>query len=211
MARWGMLVAGAVLVAGAAFVTGTTVPPRDDADARAAAKVGGVVTTKTGYVNIARVMQNYERYRRAGAKLNGRREKMAQNVIYARAMHMELQGAVQRAADPGEKDRIGRELITLARWIEDTDRDLGRQLNTLAQAHIVEMFKEIRATAGEMAKENGLAAVHLHPGDPNTVNPAEMELLLKPNGLHPIYVDPAVDYTDELIKRLNEKFVDDGE
>jgi hypothetical protein len=60
-----------------------------------------------------------------------------------------------------------------------------------------------------MAKEHGLVAVLTYP---DAVTPEEAqdpmikELKLKPPAAQPFYLDPSVDYTDELIKRLNEKF-----
>lgn len=202
MRRLGVL-AVAVGLAAAAFVAGATAPPRLDVTAagRPEVKLG----QKTGYVNIPRLMKDYRRAGEAAARLNARWVRMSGNLVGLRAMYLDLQVRAQKAAEPKERDRVAREMLTVARQIEDLDRELNKALKDRASQIIAELYREIRATIAEMAREHGLSVVHGHPGNPNTENPAEMELLLKPTAAHPLYLDPSADYTDELIRRLNDK------
>jgi hypothetical protein len=64
-----------------------------------------------------------------------------------------------------------------------------------------------------MAKEQGLVAVLAYPDaitPDQLANPQVKEMKLKPPAAYPFYLDPSVDYTDELIKRLNAKYAADG-
>ena len=98
----------------------------------------------------------------------------------------------------------------LARQIEDTDRALNKMLNERASVIIVEIYDDIRAVTTAVAQESGLVALLAFPDAvtrEEAENPLIKELKLKPPALQPFYLDPSVDYSDEILRRLNEKFV----
>ena len=213
MVRWSVLAAVAVTVVGAAFVTATAVPARTakpPADAKAdEAKQLVVVGQKTGYFNMAKVMREYKRAKTAVVRLNARKDRMAANLIGMRNMYLELQAAVPKPNPPQGKEGLAEDMRTLARQIEDLDREINKILNNRASLIISEIHDEMRATVAAVARDNGLVAVLAYPDAvtaEDAENPMVKEMRLKPPAAHPFYLDPSVDYTDEILRRLNEKF-----
>jgi Skp family chaperone for outer membrane proteins len=213
MIRWSVLVAGVVAASAAAFVAGAAVPDkgaRPPAEVKAdAGKPAVVVGQKTGYFNMAKVMRDYKRAKTAVERLNARRDRLAANLFGLRNMYTELQGQGQRAADPKRKDEIADDMIRLARQVEDADRVLNKMLNDKATFIIVELYDEIYATVEAVAREQGLVAVLAYPDAvtrEEKESPQIKELKLKPPAAHPFYLDPSGDYSDEIIRRLNDRF-----
>ena len=213
MVRWSVLAAVAVAAIGTAVVTGAAVPaktakPPADGKADDARQVV-VIGQKTGYFNMAKVMREYKKAKTAVARLNGRKDRMVANVMGLRTMHAELQVAALKTADPKKKDEFASGMIVLARHVEDTDREINKILNNRASVIIVELHDEMRAAVAAIARDNGLTAVLAYPDavtPEEAENPMIKELRLKPPAAQPFYVDPSVDYTDEILRRLNEKF-----
>lgn len=211
MVRVGVLAGCAAVIVGAAFVTGATAPNGPlplEAKADAPRPVV-VIGQKTGYFNMAKVMREYSRARTAVVRLEGRRLRLAANLVGLRAMHADLQATYAATTDPSRKFDLGSDLRALARRIEDLDRTIGRLLNERASIVISELHDELRAVATAVAHEHGLTALLAYP---DAVTPQEAEsplvkeLKLKPPALQPFYLDPAADYSDEIAHRLNEKF-----
>ncbi len=219
MIRWDLVAAGAAVVVGAAFVTGASVPPRafigpgkpDEIPVKAA-----VLGQKTGYFNMAHVMRDYKRAKTSVARLNERRLRMVANLVGLKGMHADLQAELLAARLKGEQvglmrkaEEINTQLVQLTRRIEDLDRECNRLLNNQATEIIVELYDEIHAAAAEMARENGLVALLTYPDavtEAEMNNPMIKELKLKPPACQPFYLDPSVEYTGELLQRLNAKF-----
>src|SRR5262245_50895156 len=210
MVRWGVLTAGAAVVVGAALVTGASVPPpRQLADPQKPAEIKTVVGQKTGYFNMARVMREYRRAKTAVDRLNARRDRMGANLVGLRGMYTDLQAAAQQATNEEQKYRLSRDMVMLARRVEDLDRELSKLLNNQAAMVIVELYDEMHAEVAEIAREHGLVVVLAYPDavtPEEAQSPGVKELKLKPPAAHPFYLDPSVDYTDELLQRLNAKF-----
>jgi Skp family chaperone for outer membrane proteins len=155
------------------------------------------------------VMREYKRAKTGVERLNAKRVRMSANVVGMRNMYTELQAMAKTATDPKRKEEIAGDIIMLARRIEDTDREINKILNDRASMIIAELYDEIHAAVGAMAREHNLAAVLAYP-DAVTKEEAESpyvkELKLKPPAAQPFYVDPSAEFSNELIRRLNEKF-----
>ena len=212
MIRWSVLAGCAVVVIGAAVVagaTGTTKPPLPG-DAKADGPRPPVVLgQKTGYFNMAKVMREYNRAKTAVVRLEGRRLRLAANLVGLRAMYADLQVRHAGATDPNKKFDLESDLRSLARRIEDLDRTIGKMLNERASIIIVELYDELRTVTTAVARENGLSAILAYPDavtPQEAENPLIKELKLKPPALQPFYVDAAADYSDEILRRLNERF-----
>jgi Skp family chaperone for outer membrane proteins len=218
MVRLSVLAAGAAVVVGAAFVTGAmgpsnpprplVGPPRPDE------KVVAVVGQRVGFFNMAGVMREYNRAKTAVARLNDRRVRMSANLVGMRAMYVEAQQTVQKTTDAALREELSAAMLLLTRRIEDDDREINKLLDRQASQVIVGLYDEIRATVVDLARERGLVAVFAYPA-PVTPQEAESpvvkELMLKPPAAQPFYLDPAVDYTDEIVRRLNARPADDGD
>jgi Skp family chaperone for outer membrane proteins len=154
-------------------------------------------------------MREYKKAKTAAERLNARKDRLAANLIGMRNMYAELQAMGQKTNDPKKKDEIADSMIMLARRVEDTDRALQKMLNDRATIIIVELYDELRGVTTALARENGLTALLAYPDATNATeaeNPFVKELKLKPPALQPFYLDSSVDFSDEIIRRLNEKF-----
>ncbi len=199
MIRWTALAAFAVALTGAALVAGSN---RDDAPKPATPGV------TTGYFNMAKVMRDSKRAKAEVEKLNAKRARAGINMQVMRASYTDMQQRVVTAAGK-EKDDLSAEMIKLARKIEDADREMQKTLNDRAQAIIAKIHDEMRDTVAGIAKEKGLLAVLAYPDAVSAEeqnNPAIKELRLKPPAAQPFYLDPSIDFTDEIIKRVNAKY-----
>lgn len=209
MIRWNLLAAGMAVVIGAAFVTGASLPPKP-ADGLAnddAVKLLPVKTQKMGFFNVPRVMREYKRAQNAVQRFTVRREHLTQNLIGMREMLRALQNT-PKDPDPNRQEQTARDMLMLSRKIEDMDREVGKMLNNQTAAIISELYDEIHATTVEIAHDRGLSVVFAYPdvSTPEEMdNPVVKELKLKPQAAQPFYLDSSVDYTDELIERLNAK------
>lgn len=214
--RRSVLAAVAVAAVGAAFVTGAAVPakaPKPPAEPKDEAKQIVVIGQKTGYFNMARVMRDYKRAKTAVARLNARKDRMVANLMGVRHMHAALQAAALKETNPKRKDAMAEELVMLARQVEDMDREINKILNNRASIVIVELYDEIKAAVTGTARDNGLTAVLAYPDavtPEEAENPFIKEMKLKPPAAQPFYIDPSVDFTGEIVRRLNDKF-DDGD
>jgi Skp family chaperone for outer membrane proteins len=216
MMRWSVLVAGTIAVLGAAFVTGASVPTKGAKPPEAvkadAAKAPVVIGQKTGYFNMAKVMRDYKRAKTSVERLNARKNRLAANLLALRAMQAELQDAARATTDGDRKFDLEQDARMVGRRIEDADREVNRILNDRAGLIIVELYDEIYAVVTSIAREHNLSAVLAYP---DAVTPEEREspyvkeLKLKPPAAQPFFLDSSVDYSDEIIRRLNEKFDED--
>jgi Skp family chaperone for outer membrane proteins len=219
MIRWSVAAAVAV-VAGAAVVTATYDPVKPAGGIVPAGAKTITVGQKFGFFNMAKVMRHYNRATTAVARLNDRKNRMTANLLGLKGMHADLQAAAQAEKNKpvtlvnvASMDEMAVGMVKLARQIEDMDREINRLLNNAASAIITELYDEVHAAAVELSKEHGLTALLTYPDavTPEEANsPQVKELKLKPPALHPFYLDPAADYTDELLERLNAKFAADG-
>ena len=214
MIRWSVLAAGAVAVMGAAFVTGAAVPTktaRPPNEVKADARPPVAIGPRTGYFNMAKVMRDSRKAKTALERLNARRERLAANLVGVRNMYTDLQAVAQKpTTEAKKKDETTEDMRMLARQIEDMDRALNKMLNERASVIIVEIYDDIRAVTTAVAQESGLVALLAFPDAvtrEEAENPLIKELKLKPPALQPFYLDPSVDYSDEILRRLNDKFV----
>ena len=216
MIRWSVLAAGAVVIAGAAFVAGSAVPTAAPAGpvkvAADAAKAESVKTIainqKTGYFNMARVMREFKRAKSEVELLNARKERLSADLVKMRERYAKLQADARKSTDDREKELIADELLVLARKIEDADRKINKELNDRASEIIAALYDDMYAAVKEVARENGLVAVLAYPDavTPEEANsPMIKELKLKPPAAQPFYIDPSVDYTDAILRKLNAK------
>jgi Skp family chaperone for outer membrane proteins len=203
MIRWTALAAFAVALTGAALVAGSN---REDAPKpEKAAKPAST----TGFFNMAKVMRENKRAKNEIEKMNAKRARATINLQVMRASYTDMQGKVVNAVGK-EKEELSGEMLKLARKIEDADREIQKSLNDRATAILTKIYDELHATVAGIAKENGLLAVLAYPDatTPEEQNsPMIKELKLKPPAAQPFYLDPSVDFSDEIVKRLNAKYV----
>jgi Skp family chaperone for outer membrane proteins len=213
MMRWSVLIAGTVAVMAGAFVTGAAVPaksakPPEDVKVDAKPPVV-VVGQKTGYFNMAKVMRDYKKAKTAVQRLNVRKDRMAANLVGLRNMHLDLQAIAKKTTDNDQKEEIADEMRMVARRMEDLDREINKSLNERATIIISELYDEMHGVAVAVSRDNGLTALLAYPDavtQEEQDNPFIKELKLKPPALQPFYLESSADYSNEMIRRLNDKF-----
>lgn len=212
--RWAILCAGAAVVAGAAFVT-ASIPPRAGGgeNEKVEPKAVGLSGPKTGYFNMVRVMRESKRSAGHVAAVGGRHERALAQLNGLRRMHAELLAAAQLSPDAAVRSGAERDAAAVGRLIAEAEQ--RHAANAAGQGHeiVAEIYSEMQAAAAELARARGLSVLMAYPAPASpadAANPAIMELALKPPAAYPFYLDPALDYTDELLERLNAKFAADA-
>ncbi len=218
MVRWSVLVAGVLAVMGLAFVAGAAVPektPKPPAEPVKADTGKLVIGQKTGYFNMAKVMRANKRAKASLERLNAKKDRLSANIMGLRAMYEQLQAAMTKPnTPPARKTELEGELRTVARQIEDLDRVIAKILNDRASHMIAELHDEMYATASAVARDNNLTALLAYPDAVTREerdDPHIKEMRLKPPALQPFYLDASVEFSDEIIRRLNDKFDADNE
>jgi Skp family chaperone for outer membrane proteins len=217
MVRWNALIGGTVAAMGVAFATGAAVANKV---ARVSEPVPAdrprppvVIGQKTGCFNVAKVMREYKRARASAERLRARKDRLAANLVPLRGMHAELQAAARAAPDAGKRFDLEQDARTVARRIEDADREVAAAIDRRTGLVISALYDELHAVVAAVAREHGLAVVLAYP---DAVTPEEREspyikeLKLKPPAAQPFFLDPAVEYSDEIVRRLNERFPGPG-
>jgi Skp family chaperone for outer membrane proteins len=210
MNRWQVLVAGAIAGVGAVFVSGAARPPQGEPAAEGKkAKPPVVIGQKTAVFNMAAVMRDFGQAKYQVYLLNNKKAELSRQMLAWRAEYVKLQTELRdRPAHP-QKEKMGQDMLALARRIEDEDRKIGKQLNDDAGAIIADLYDRMKAVVDETARRNGFQIVLAYP---DAVTPEELqsayikELKLKPPAAQPFYVDPDADITAAVVKALNDKY-----
>jgi Skp family chaperone for outer membrane proteins len=131
---------------------------------------------------------------------------MSGDLVKWRGEYIKLQQDVQKAPDPTVKDQMGKQMVELARKIEDKDREINKVLNDKASSIISGLYDDIKLVVDKTAEMNGY---HLVLAYPDAVTPDEQknpylkELKLKPPAAQPFFVHPQVDVTGVVVQTLN--------
>ena len=164
MVRWGVLSRGRRWSSGRHWSPGRRSPRRGPSTARPSPSEikGTVIGQKTGYFNMAKVMREYQRAKTAVVRLNAK-GRMVANLVGLADVHPICRPTAGRRPPrrPEVPPRPG--LIGIARQVEDLDREINKLLNNQATVIIAELYDEIHATVGELAREHGLVAVLAYP------------------------------------------------
>jgi Skp family chaperone for outer membrane proteins len=212
MIRWRALAAGAAVIVGAALVTGTSIPPKPPVVIAKGDEVKATILgQKFGYFNMPAVLRDYRKVKDAAAKLTERKNRMSANLMGLKAMQADLQAATlsektKPNTNAGKLEQLSRDLVVVTRQLEDTERDIMQLLNNQASQVIVGLYDEIRAAAVDLSRDHGLHGLFAYPDavtPEETESPMVKELKLKPSAVMPFYLDPNLDYTEELLERLN--------
>lgn len=211
MKRGSVLVAGAVALVCGAFIVGTSVRAAKPPEAVKPDSKPATVGQKIGAFNMPKVMRDNKRAKTGLDRLNTKRQRLSANLTGLRAMYAELQAA-QSKADGARKEEIAEDMRAIARRIEDTEREVNKIIDDRATLIIAELYDDLHAVATEVARANNLAVLFAYP-DAVTAEEKEStfvkEMKLKPPAAQPFYVDASADYSDEIIRRLNEKYADE--
>jgi Skp family chaperone for outer membrane proteins len=156
--------------------------------------------------NIVDVIRNYNFAKNHMALLNDKRTKMSAELIKWRKDYLEKQQQLQQAATPQIKDDLSKQLVELARKIEDKDREIAKVINEEGSKVIAQIHDHIKTVVDRIALPNGSHVVFAYPEltTPEEANRIEnKEMKLRPPAAQPWYVAPQVDLTKMVVDTLN--------
>jgi Skp family chaperone for outer membrane proteins len=156
--------------------------------------------------NMAAVMRDYHKAKYHVYMLNKTRLEKSAGLATLREQYLAKQKEQVEAKDPQRKDAIGRDMVVLARQVEDMDRALNKELNDQATAIIAMLYDDIKMVVDKTAEMNGYHIVFAYP-DAVTAeemkNPMLKELKLKPPAAQPFFVSGQVNVTGVVVETLN--------
>lgn len=208
MKRASLFVAGAVAFGGMLFLTeasraqGPGAPP--PAGGAPPATAGARPTIAV--FNMAAVMRDYGKAKYQVYMLNKKRTDMSGELVKWRGQYIQIQQDIQKQTQPDLREQMAKQLLELARKVEDKDREINKVLNDDASAIISQLYDDIKTVVDKTAEMNGYHIVFAYP---DAVTPEEMksavvkELKLKPPAAQPFFVAKQVDVTGVVVQTLN--------
>jgi Skp family chaperone for outer membrane proteins len=184
---------------------GSFIAPRDVGAARSVEKS---VPVKIAYLNIAKVLREFQKANSDGRKITARREEHIGRIKELREEQARLGQLLQTAKD-NDKESIQLKMTEINRKVEDIDRKAQKELGEMSNQAVLGVYQNVRGIVADIAKERGLDVVEAFPDvstDAEAANPAVAQLKLQTPALMPYYLNKDLDLTDEVIERLNEKF-----
>jgi Skp family chaperone for outer membrane proteins len=156
--------------------------------------------------NMAAVMRDYGKAKYQVYMLNKKRTDMSKDLVAWRGQYIQIQQDIQKQQVPELREQMSKQLLELARKIEDKDREINKVLNDDASAIISQLYDDIKTVVDKTAEMNGYHIVFAYP---DAVTPEEMkspmvkELKLKPPAAQPFFVAKQVDVTGVVVQTLN--------
>jgi len=156
--------------------------------------------------NMAAVMRDYDKAKYQVYLLNKIRVERSANLAKLRSEYIKLQGEVPKQLDPGQKDKMTKDLVDISRKYEDEEKKVNKELNDEASKIISKLYDEIKVVVDKTAEMNAYHVVFAYPDavtEEEKSNAYLKELKLKPPAAQPFYVNPQVDITGVVVKTLN--------
>jgi len=202
--KWSVaLVAITFLSVGA--LIGTVIAPRSVDAAKEPEKA---TSPRMAFVNLAKVLREYQKANNDGKKINEKRQEYINKVKPLRDSLAAKSQLIQQTSDTREKALLQMEANALQRETADLEAEGQRALGELSERVIVEVYAQIRAAISSIAKERGLDVVECYPDSSTPEDEkkaAVAQLKLQTPALIPFYLNKDYDLTEEVIKTLNKK------
>src|SRR5262245_10658053 len=164
---------------------------------------------RIGYVNIAKVMRDYERSKQERTAIEKRREEFEEKFKAGKAEIERIQKEWQATRDPMARRARQEQALGEQRRIEATDTEATQVLTKMSNTAAVDAYGQIQTVLAELAKARCLDVIEVYPGTTHPKDgaaPSFATSMLQTPALMPFYLRPELDVTDEVIERLNKKF-----
>ena len=184
---------------------GLAVPGQPTSNAR---EGGRPEPPRIGYVNIYKVMWGFEHSAQVGKKIDERKKALASMSGEERANLAKLYNEYATADAEGQL-RLTSKANEIKRKIEDVDAQAQKEFTEATNAALVETYEQIREVTAALAKDRGFDVIEGFPGELKPGLQQKHDLarwMLHAHALMPLYCEPELDVTDELIKRLNKTY-----
>ena len=200
-----------VLILGIGIGIGSQLNLRDQLTAKDADKTKAkqLSPAKLGVVNIAKVLKEFNSANQAGLAISKRRQQYVDEVRPLREDLADLTKRIEAAVTEKVKAELKESALKINRQIEDLDRAAQKELTEMSDRVIVNVYSQIREMISEMAKERGADIVAAYPDgsdEKDHLQPAIAQLKLQTPALTPFFIKPELDFTDDLIDRINKKY-----
>lgn len=174
-----------------------------------AAPTPGIVPIRTAVLNINKVLKNFNKAQQLNSMISGKVTAYGQQITERRDKMVKLQGELQRAMDPGQKDSLEMQMKQLDREMQDIDtqakKDISAQQGTIA----VGIYKDIEGVIQRVAVANGFDLVLSYPDAITTEDLYSQQNVVRKlasQAAIPIYYKPHIDITDAVVATLNATF-----
>ena len=158
-------------VLGAVLLTGTALAAQAQS-VSASPPAGGAAAsparTKIGLVNMAKVLKRYEKGNQVVQQLQDLRNGYVAQVNKKRAEIADAQKQMEKLTLPAEKEKLEAYIPQLTREIQDIDKKAQKELGTLSNDTLVQVYKEIKSVivnlvvnALDSMEEGGTLAISL--------------------------------------------------
>ena len=166
-------------------------------------------TGRVAVFNVAKVMRDYEKWTAFAKIMNEKRLAASATIVKTRTEINDKQQALATEVVQGKKDELTRDIVTLTRNLEDSERTLRKQLDDESAGYLKNLFVEIQTCVQAIVEANGFDLVLAYPDaltKEEMASPMYFDLKLRPNAAMPFYVSPNADMTDILIQCLNQRY-----
>ena len=167
---------------------------------------GTPATCKVGVINMNQVVKGYKQANELGEYLiklskfyNDERAKIEAQITAKKE-------AVGKEQDAAKKDALAAEIKDHVRQIEDLAEKARKDVEGKQGEIAVRVFKSIEDVVARIAKSNGLEMVVFYPDattDAEKYTPMRVVQKLSSPSMMPLYVDPRLDYTAQVVETLN--------
>jgi Skp family chaperone for outer membrane proteins len=180
-----------------------------DQQASNAKSVRRIDPPRIGYVNIANVLRHFERSNQEEAKIAQRKVAYDESMNAERDVLSQLNMQFQAADNQRLKRELQERALECQRRIETINGEATKELAVLNDNKAVADYEQLRDVIAELAKERGLDVVEAFPSattEKEKRSPKVSQLMLQTPALIPVYLNPDLDFTAEVIARLNKKY-----
>jgi Skp family chaperone for outer membrane proteins len=164
---------------------------------------------KIGYVNVAKVLRDFDSANVAGAKITKRRQEFAAQVNEKRDAAARLTKEFDAAKDDEARRVLKDKIEAIDSEIKKIDAEAQKELTDASNATIVLVYEQIRTAIRELAEDRGLDVVEVFPAaskPEDERSPQVAQLMLQTPALMPFYLRSEVDMTQDVIDRVNKKY-----
>jgi Skp family chaperone for outer membrane proteins len=163
---------------------------------------------RSGYVNMAVVLKGFKKGNAVVQELQNLRNHYIEEVNKKRTVISLTQKAMEKLQPSPERDKLEDSITKLQREIQDIDKKAQKELGALSNETLVEVYKEVTGVVADVAKDNGLDVIHSYLAattEAEKESASVAQLVLQSPAMTPLYLAKHLDFTDEILKRLNEK------
>jgi Skp family chaperone for outer membrane proteins len=188
------------------IVIGWTFPGQQSSNAKPARRTE---PPRIGYVNIARVVQGFERLNQEEAMIAERIAAFDAKIVEGRSVLAQLNAQYRGTVDTDEKKRLQEQALAVHKRVGDVDDDARKEMAVLNNNKLIGAYEQIREVVAELAKDRGLDVVEAFPAAASPRedrSPKVAQLTIQASALMPLYLNPELDFTTQVIDRLNKKY-----